>query len=247
MANEMVLWRGGLTSLQFGNQGVTDLITSDDSPILQPRFFLPAEVIVGRYGVVGMVIADNRPEYRWVSYDDGEWTGIGYRESDMYGVTDPVKRAHFLNTESGFSLLRTFALPAQIAEVFDRDKFLGEPMIEKCACDSVFDEGVEFDERRALPEYQPVKNALPLMETIAQAAWHSAGIPGDKTYEWKQYRTWISFHGWFVFSQAIVQAQLALEKAIGNFDYFLSRQAAHIQPYTSTELIRTSNALPEKP
>ena len=220
---DIVLWQGGITSLQL-NQAATPLI-------FQPRFFLPSNIVVGRYGVVGMLVVDSKPRQRHTSYHDTEWTGVDIEESDIWDLEsyDLVRRAHFLNTDQGFSIIRAFALPSHVADLFARDRFLGDPFIEKCACDGTFD--APFDEERAATNLNPVDEALSLIEAVAFAGWQTAGITDPKMSDWRQIRTWLSFHGWFAFTPAIEQGQLSLQRAIGNFDTLLQRVATQIQPY----------------
>lgn len=236
----IVLWRGDVLPL-LANQAL------ENSPIIQTRFFLPGEVLVSRYGIVAMLVVDSRPKHRKVSYTDTEVTGINWSEKwHRENITgyDPIRRAHFVNTEEGFSIIRAFALPPQVVKIFKSDGFLGEPMIAKCVCDQAFD--MPFDEMEASTNQSPIEEALPLIEAVAFAVWEAARIPADfEMYEWQQYRTWLSFHGWFAFAQAIEQGQLALTRAVSNFDSFLQRFAPQMSPY-STSLIKASGIVPEK-
>lgn len=237
---DVVLWKGSLTQALVSRAGA-------NSPIIQSRFFIPSEVLVSRYGVVGMLIVDSKPDHRKVSYTNTEWIGLDCTEDSLeFKDYDPVRRAHFVGTERGLSIIRVFGLPSQVADVFEKDSFLGEPMIAKCACDRTFD--VEFDEEPAKFNWNPVDGAMPLIQTVALAGWESAGLPHDTVKQWRQFRTWLSFHGWFAFEQAVGQAQQSLERAIYNFDNFLQRMAPRVQPYSSNLLLgRQAETLPDKP
>jgi hypothetical protein len=118
MENEdVVLWKGSVLP------ALTSRVEAN-SPVLQSRFFIPTEVVVGRYGVVGMLVVDSRPENRKVTYTDSEWQGVDHRftqwdiENGEISTYDPVRRAHYLNTDRGFSIIRAFGLPSQVAGVF---------------------------------------------------------------------------------------------------------------------------------
>lgn len=243
---DVVLWKGNVTKALVGR-------TEANSPMIQSRFFLPSQVLVSRYGVVGMLVADSKPEHRKCSYTEGDWYMDYHPKSewdlkDDRGIDyDPVRRAHFVGTEQGFSLIRAFGLPQQVADVFARNRFLGEPFIEQCACDVAFE--VEFDEMPSHINWSPVKDAMPLIQTVAMAGWEAAGLPHDTVKEWQQFRTWLSFHGWFAFAQAAEQGQLALAKAIQNFDSLLDQLGPQkrfgAQPYPAS-IAQASVNLPEK-
>jgi hypothetical protein len=244
--SDIILWQGGVRSLTIRGENTTDLALDSTSQMPPPRFFLPSNVLVSRYGIVAMLVVDTRPKYRCVSYDDGNWVGVTYVHDkyDHGGITDPVRLAHFVGTEHGFSILRVLVLTPGIIEIFARDPYLGDPMIEKCACEKVFD--VEFDEERAGPIFWPVTDATPLIEEVARTAWHSAGITTGTEIQGRQIKTWLSFHGWFVFSEAVAQAHQAQERALNNFDAFLHRVAPNLEPYPPVNLSGTLGALPDK-
>jgi hypothetical protein len=240
----VILWQGGVRSLTIGVGNTTDLASASSSPILQSRFFLPSDVLVSRYGIVAMLVVDTRPTYRCVSYDDSEWMGVRCPLDHLFEVTDPVRLAHFVDTEDGLSILRVLVLTPVIVDIFARDEYLGAPMIEKCACDKVFD--TEFDEIRAGVLFEPVKSAVSLIEAVARAGWHSAGIAAGPQIDGRQIKTWLSFHGWFAFTEAIDQARQAQERALNNFDTFLHRFAPNLDPYPPVNLSGTLGTLPDK-
>lgn len=97
-----------------------------DSPAAK-RFFLPSGAVVGRYGVIGFVMIDSKPENRYVSYTDGDWVGVTYREEDFKWIYSDRNPSHFLNTDTGFKMIRYFALPSAVRIFFEKDKFLGIP------------------------------------------------------------------------------------------------------------------------
>ncbi len=195
----------------------------------QHRYFLPTEILISQHGIVGMLIADTKPEKRNVTYTDSEWTGISV-DTERWAqefANDPVRRAHYVDTENGFSFYRIFALPDSAVQNFAKDRFLGNPMIEKCICDGVFGEGVELDEIQASAGERPISKVMPLIELLAHAGWQHAGLkePADKGIinQYTQIWSWISFHGWFDYRNALKHAQGAMEQTIQNFDHFLQR------------------------
>ena len=228
--NNIVLWQG--------NNALTLSSSLSREVVLQSRFFLPSEVLVSHHGIVAMVIVDNKPGRRNISYVEDEWSGVGI-DLDLVKYIhedDPIRRCHFVDTEKGFSLIRAFILPSCIEKVFSRDQFLGEPFIDKCINDRTFD--VEFDEERASFRSNPVREAVPLIKTFTASAWQMACLPELDTgnVDDVHVRTWLSFHGWFMFPHAVAQAQLSLVKALGNFDSLLERFASDTTRYVSSDL-----------
>ena len=109
----------------------------------EPRFFLPEDIVVSRYGIIGFLIVDNHPEQRNVTYANPEWTGIKIDEYTL-GLGDKKNSPHFFKTDKGFKMVRYFILPPNVGDFFAQDKYLNEAMIDKMCRQETFAE--EFDE-----------------------------------------------------------------------------------------------------
>ncbi len=225
--SELSLWQGSPLSLAIPKEIVA-------TAFAQPRFFIPTNVLISQYGIVGMLIADNKPESRKVSYSESEWIGVSASEEQFHTNGDPVRKAHYANTENGASFIRAFALPANVREVFARDKFLGEPMIDKCIDDETVPE--EFDELELGQSERPASEACDLITAVASAGWQAAGITEIGAFEKHYLRARISFHGWFAFQQAVDIAQTGIISALRNFDEFLGHLDPSKRPVKMLEL-----------
>ncbi|MES2216257.1 MAG: hypothetical protein V4481_03095 [Patescibacteria group bacterium] len=239
MNNDLTIWKGGtLPLLQYAPLGL--VITT------QQRFFIPEEILVSRFGIVAMTVADKEPGRRCVTYSDAEWTGVEDNGTGHEYPHDSVRRAHFSHTDRGFSIIRIFILPKLLLEIFESDEFLGPPMISKCACKGTVSES--FDEMPASPNTSPLFMTEPLVQNVTCAAWLAAGIPDQKPPIRSQWSAWISFHGWFAFKSAVAEAQLSLEKGLENFDDFIGRLTKQPKCYakiaTHEELPPISNCQP---
>lgn len=199
-----------------------------DSPAAR-RFSPLSDVVVGRYGVTGFVIVDNRPEKRFVSYNDGDWVGLTYSEDERkhfhlsYPGQDP---AHFFDTDTGFKMIRYFALPPSVREFFKLDRFLGDPFIDKCCREGTLPE--EFDEvpsaykwafwRANEDEIRQVTNSVVL------------GVNPHVTKEqledwnnpWREV-VYLSFHPWRDLIHVLTAGVDSIYAAIHNFDEVISR------------------------
>ncbi len=219
MENSLILWKGALTHK----------LAQESAIVAQERFFILGEVQISRYGVIGMVVVDTRPQKRMISYTDWEWTGVECDTRPWVYEGDPFRRHHYVDTERGCSIIRIFALPPTISKIFELDAFLGDPVINKCCCDKVFD--AEFDEVPSGTISDPVNQLGGITSTVFPIAWKEAGLVDMNPEAFFDQRFWLSFHGLFAFSQAGRQAETAVTRALLNFDSFLERFSKDVAPY----------------
>lgn len=192
----------------------------------ESRFFIPEDIVIGRYGVIGFVLVDNKPEQRWVSYTNSEWTGVHTGEPEVY-LSHSQNTSHFVNTDRGFKMMRYFILPPEVAEFFERDKFLGEPLIDKCCREGTLPE--EFDENRADSRYAfgyggYTEGGIELIEAAIRASFPELTEEERARYYWgrNQY-AYVSFHPWQEFKYVTQEGQSSIYAAVNNFDDVLTR------------------------
>lgn len=187
-----------------------------------PRFFIPEDIVAGRYRVIGFLIVDNKPENRWVSYTNGEWTGVEVSEPDML-FKESTNRSHFLNTSRGFKMIRYFILPPNVAEFFEQDKFLGGPLIDKCCREGTLPE--EFDEEPANTNHAfGLGDGEELTKSVVKASFPELTADEQRRYGWgSNQRAYVSFHPWQDFKFVIQEGQKSIYTAINNFDDILAR------------------------
>lgn len=197
----------------------------------EPRYYLASDVAVGNYGVIGFVLADSRPEKRWHSYTNGEWIGVEYSEDDILFsdlIHDPLSRNHFLDTDQGFRMIRHFVMPLNIRDFFEKDRFLGDPLVDKCCREGTLPE--DFDEVPGRPNYiywegRTDGNPEGLLSKIIRYANPALEYSEDPGILWQDlgHRTYLSFHPWQAYKPVIEEGQESIFRAIANFDGVLSR------------------------
>lgn len=189
------------------------------------RFFLPGDIVSSKYGVVGFVLVDSKPEKRWVTYTDGEWIGITFEEDNM--AASGRNREHFLDTDAGFKMIRYFALPKSVQDFFDQDRFLGEPMINKCIQDQTLPE--DYDEELADLHYAfgtNEGNGRILAANIALMANPQLKdtVPSEPSaLIARGHRTYVSFHRWQKQKEVFDVGNKSIYAAIANLDAMLER------------------------
>lgn len=219
--NQIILYEGSPLEV-ISNSSI---VLSGNSLMEQKRFYLASDVIVGRYGVTGFVIVDNRPEKRWVSYTDGSYSGVTYKPKGYLGsgIEDKSRfLSHFVDTDTGFKMIRYFILPENIKEFFKRDEYLGDPMITKCCEQDTLPK--EFDEVKATLIYLSDNDQNLLKEIIRYISGGLKHIDEHSLFE-AYYGHWVyfSFHPWQVYSPVIKAGEEGVIRSIRNFDNFLER------------------------
>ncbi len=203
------------------------------------RIFLATDVVIGKYGVIGFGLVDSKPEDRWKSYTDGVWIGVVYNEDSFYLLAQhkdsyadaKLRRSHYIGTSDGFKLARYFVLPRSVMDFFDRDEFLGEPLIEKCLRQGTLP--ADFDEEKADPYYAfHMEEPRELVDAILAKICPEAGDAGSQVaykvglaealgISTKHY-PYVSFHSWWQFRDIIQIAQDSLVASVANLDAVLA-------------------------
>jgi len=190
------------------------------------RFFLPSGAVVGRYGVIGFLMIDSKPENRYVSYTDGEWAGVTYREEDLKWSYPERNPSHYLNTDTGFKMIRYFALPPAVRAFFEKDKYLGDPLIDKCCREGTLPE--ELDEVKAYGNYAYWIADQKEVDDLIKSVIHSAypQVTRDQLQDWKNplgESVYLSFHPWKDFEDILPMGTDSIQAAIYNFDSVIER------------------------
>ena len=226
--NQIILYEGS----PLERITTSDIVLRSDAPLMkQKRFYLASDVVVGEYGVTGFVIVDNKPEDRWISYTDGDKTGVSWDpkyhnvEFLLHGIKgNTFRESHFVNTSQGFKMIRYFVLPSNVRSFFIADKYLGEPMIDKCACEGAIPD--EFDELKAYPVYAFEKREeREIIDRILEHINPKLEKIGESRFSWEDFghHVYFSFHPWQVYKPVLEAGEESIVRAVRNFDQFLSR------------------------
>jgi len=191
------------------------------------RFFLPADILISKYGVIGFVLLDSRPEQRWITYTDSEFIGLSTSEESVPWESrdDRIRISHYVDTETGFKMIRYFVLPPVVSEFFKRDKFLGDPFIDKCCRDGTLPE--ELDEVPAEPFWafgNDFEGIEEFVDSIIQGACTNIQPEESQKYHWMtNRRVYVSFHAWENSRDVTIEGERSIAAALNNFDNVLER------------------------
>ena len=223
--NQVILYEGSpLERITASN-----IVLRRDKPLIeQKRLFLASDVVVGEYGVTGFVVVDNKPEDRWLSYTDGDELGVRWGENDsvhfmIWKEEDPNRLLHYLDTSQGFKMIRYFILPSNVSAFFGTDRYLGGPMIDKCACEGAIPN--EFDEVKINPNYAFNGEERELIDRIIEHINPRLEQIGESRFSWEDFghHVYFSFHPWQVYRPVLEIGEESIVRAVKNFDQFLSR------------------------
>jgi hypothetical protein len=224
--NQVILYEGSpLERIASSN-----IVLRTDKPLMdQKRLFLASDVIVGEYGVTGFVIVDSKPENRWISYTEGDKTGVIWDteyhslEFVIYGINEPLRKVHFVNTNEGFKMIRYFILPSNVSQFFTTDKFLGDPMIDKCCREGTLPE--EFDEVVVNPVYAFRGEEREIIDRIIERISPNLQKIGESRFAWEDFghQVYFSFHPWQTYKPVLEAGEESVVRAVRNFDQFLSK------------------------
>lgn len=199
----------------------------------QKKLYLASDVIIGKYGIVGMVIVDSRPEKRWYSYTNSDWTGVSMdAEADdpdfllaRHGIEsyDSYRKAHFFDTDKGFKMIRYFILPENVREFFKRDSYLGDPLIDKCCREGTLP--AEFDEVVVNPSLGFRDEDREVIDMILGQISPSLEKIGQHRFSWEDFghHLYFSFHPWQHYKPVAQAGEEAVVRAVKNFDSVLRR------------------------
>lgn len=235
-------YRGGISSVvQAGSQLLERVDFTNQQitlPSQQERYYLAAPVYRSSFGVEGYLLVDHHPENRWHSYMNDGCAYLEYRMGtpssycghDVPPTDDPIRLAHFLNTSQGFKLVRFFHLPNSVIQAFAEDRFLGEPLIQKCIQDQVlpnnFDEvEVNLSLLGTSEEYGALKS-LGRALTLVNPAYSELASSDNFGPSWNKipdHRVYFSFHPWPWYNLVIKIGEESIQKALVNFDTVLGK------------------------
>lgn len=226
--NQIILYEGS----PLERIATSDIFLRRDKPLMeQKRLYLASDVVVGEYGVTGFVVVDNQPGKRWISYTDGDKTGVPWGddpnrlEFKLWGITDdPQRLAHFVSTDKGFKMIRYFVVPSNVRDFFRADRYLGEPMIDKCACEGAIPD--EFDEQKVNTVYAfREREERELIDRIVEHINPKLQQIGELRLAWEDFghHVYFSFHPWQVYRPVLEVGEESVIRAVRNFDKFLSR------------------------
>lgn len=223
--NQVILYEGN----PLERIAASDIVARSDSPLMkQKRLFLASDVIVGEYGVTGFVVVDTKPEKRWICYTDGNATGVPYGKEEaemlLFGIDDdPYRLAHYIDTDQGFKMIRYFILPPNVRDFFRTDRYLGTPMINKCACEGTIPD--EFDEVEVNTGYAFDGEERELIDGIIGHINPRLEHIGETRFSWEDFghHVYFSFHPWQIYRPVLEVGEEAIVRAIRNFDQVLSR------------------------
>lgn len=206
----------------------SSIVLNNSELMKSERIFLASDVIIGEYGVTGFVLVDNKPENRWRSYTDGEWTGVTFKPNDIelplfYSIGENSPRlVHFVDTDKGFKMIRYFVLPSHVKEFFERDRHLGSPLIEKCCEEGTLP--AEFDEVKVDLGYAFNGEQTDLINRILERVNpRFEKIPEVMLWQNIGQHAYFSFHPWQHYKPVLQAGEEAVVRAIRNFDMILSR------------------------
>jgi len=199
--------------------------------LFHPRFFIPNEVVIGEYGVTGFVVIDSRPEKRWESYTDPDLFGVYHTLENHCGhlpsepKKDPLRLAHYVNTDKGFKMIRYFLLPLKVHDLFRSDEDIGEGLIAKC-CKA--DIPKWLDEEYALlvfGNYSTEEEGSRFMDSFKDSLAQKLGViakPNQYRYGFRD-EHYLSFHPWQFLTNVIQIGEASIVMAIGAFDSMLNK------------------------
>lgn len=208
----------------------TNLLTKSvtDLPTRQGQVFLASDIVTGDYGVTAFILVDAAPEDRWVEYSHAH----PLTPCTQGGSYDDREPTHFFHTRNGFKMIRNFILPETVKRFFEQDRFLGEPMIQKCCLDGTIPD--DFDEEPVDPEFTIAQSIgdfydryekLKIKKAQAERIMHLISPDLEQLENPDSYkRTFLSFHAWWDYYQRVLASgQESLYLAVANFDEVLSR------------------------
>lgn len=207
------------------------------------RLFLPSGVIKGIYGVTGFIIIDKTPEDRFVGYTS-DLVGVTWSEKNFEISEEDI--SHFLNTKEGFKMIRYFALPPSVRSFFERDRFLGDPLIDKCCSEDIPKELDETGPLRLGYAFSSIYEGE-VKEMVDNVLLHSnPQLTKDELNDWKnpwEEKAYISFHPWKDFQNILEIGSQSIYAAIFSFDRIIQQfDTNHIMK--PRELTQENTSLP---
>jgi|Napbiome12C3dose_1001474.scaffolds.fasta_scaffold00001_354 hypothetical protein len=201
----------------------------------QERYFPAAPFYRSAFGIEGYLFVDHHPEARWHSYTRGDCVHVPYHRGkpsycghDVPPTDDPIRLAHFFNTDQGFKLVRFFHLPEGVAQAFEEDAFSGDHLIEKCTRDRTLPQN--FDEEPVSLTFldNDDTNLKSLVKALTPINPAYSELASGSVLTAPNHRVYFSFHPWPWYNLVVRIGEESLIKALVNFDTVLERMSPQV-------------------
>lgn len=183
--------------------------------------YLATDVYQGEFGVDSYALVIPRPQERPFYYMAEEGPAGVYDEERVdYRVgDDPVRRAHFLNTEQGFAIERTVVAPTDVIERLRTDKFLGPALIDKACLEGTV--SPKLDEEYELGAHDSFGYTTDeLLRPVRQRILDRLETATGTKYEIM--RLYPSWHSHRVYGSVLGEISQACQATVTNFDEILA-------------------------
>ncbi len=202
--------------------------------LVHSRFFIGNdEIVMGDYGVAGFLIIDTRPEERWERNSDDNLFGVSHTLEHCVHLPEearqnPFRLAHFINTHQGFKMIRYFLIPNNVKGLLSRDKYFGDPAIDKCCQEAGMPEYLDeeesyfvFSSHSSIDIYSEGEKLIRGVVEGIKPRWQGIGESNFGEYDFRR-QSYLSFHAWQFYTQCLRIGQDSVVAAISNFDNLLS-------------------------
>ncbi|HEX5797859.1 MAG TPA: hypothetical protein VFX79_00750 [Candidatus Saccharimonadales bacterium] len=195
--------------------------------------YLASDVYQNSFGVASFALGIPHPSQRPVVYEGegtaGPYHGDGEDHPSPSISGDPVKRAHFYNTDRGFAIVRTIIAPTEVTTALHEDKFLGPAVIDKCCLEETVPSDLDEQTMQtgllepaswlALPgarDWDHIEGINPYTDRIRQRLQAATGS------EYELLREYPSWHSYRVYREVLEQIIRGCKATVANFDEVLS-------------------------
>lgn len=215
---EIVRAENLLPYLRVGSHAIAALEASETDP--DNELYLAGDIVVGEYGVAAFNVVVPHPEERpsYFSVDEGPCGPYHIRDFEGTPIGEnPMRLAHFLNTEQGFAAVRTVIAPTSVEDFLRGDRHLGPALVKKASLDGVMPGG--FDEEERLPVWHALgyrtheQRYEPFVERVKQAA-------GFEDYA--RLCAYTSWHPYRAYNSVDAALREASTRTVRNFDQMLA-------------------------
>lgn len=195
--------------------------------------YLASDVYQNSFGVASFALGIPHPAERPVVYEGegtaGPYHGDGEDAVDPAIRENPIKRAHFYNTDRGFAIVRTVIAPKEVDATLHEDKFLGPAVIDKCCLEGTVPSDLDEQTMQtglfepaswlALPgdrDWDHPGDINPYADRIRQRLQAATGS------EYELLREYPSWHSYRVYREVLEQIIQGCQATVANFDEVLS-------------------------
>lgn len=206
-----------------------DLVRPGDLAAKPTRFYLASNVYVGNFNQAGFVVVDKNPGKRpyWI----GSEILSGYTPEQVQQRIDQriikEEERYFFDTAGGLAALRLFALSKQLMDIFDKDTFLGRPMIRKICEQGVVPD--EFNELNAwLEEREPIFDYIlnrsgALTEELYQVASSALRPVAERTGQKYAFFPYVTYFPSQAYPIVVPTLEESAQEVVSRFDDFGKR------------------------